>query len=324
MVSNAWRYLVNKNRIASFIDTNLRGASQVFLQDNALTGLIILVAIFWGAHAARNLEVGFGAVAGLVISTFMAVLLRADQVSLRQGLFGFNGVLVGVAVPIFLAHSPAMWVCVVLGAAVSTVMTLAINNVAKTWGVSGSTAPFVFTTWLLLLAAYAFARVPPVLLNAAALPVAASSPGTWPSDIFGILARSISQVYLIGNAVTGVLFLIAIAISSLRSAVFAALGAVVSLIVAVGFGANGVAIDTGLYGFSAVLTAIAVGAVLNQPSTRVMFYALLAAIFTVIVQAALNTAMSPLGIPALTFPYVLTMWLFQLPGVDLSRRRTTP
>jgi urea transporter len=28
--------------------------------------------------------------------------------------------------------------------------------------------------------------------------------------------------------------------------------------------------------------------------------------------------MSPLGIPTLTFPYVLTMWLFLLPKADLA------
>jgi urea transporter len=159
MAGNAWDNLANKNWIAGSIDANLRGASQVFLQNNPLTGLILLVAIFWGAHAAGNPELGLGTVAGLTISTFMAILLRVDRASMKQGLFGFNGILVGVAVPTFLAHHPAMWAYVIIGAAVSTVVTVAVNNVAKTWGVSGSTAPFVFTTWLLLLAAYAFARV---------------------------------------------------------------------------------------------------------------------------------------------------------------------
>jgi urea transporter len=321
---NAWDNLANKNWIVGFIDANMRGASQVFLQNNPLTGLILLVAIFWGAYAAGNVKVGVGAAAGLVIATSIAILLRADRASMKQGLFGFNGALVGAAVPTFLAHHPTMWIYVVIGAAVSTVVTLAVNKVANTWGVSGSTAPFVFTTWLLLLAAYAFAKVPIASLNAAALPVATTSAATWPSDVSGILARSISQVYLIGNVATGVLFLIAIAVSSVRSAAFAVLGAIVSLIVAVGFGANGVAISAGLYGFSAVLTAIAVGTVLNQPSPRLTLYATLATIFTVIVQAALNVATSPLGIPALTFPYVLTMWIFQLPKADLSRETSRP
>ncbi|WP_202901629.1 urea transporter [Bryobacter aggregatus] len=310
-MNKVWDDLVARNQVAGYLDANLRGASQVFLQDNPWTGLMILAAIFWGAHAAGNLEVAFGAAAGLVISTFVAILLRADPASIQQGLFGFNGILVGAAIPTYLVSHPAMWVFLVIGAAVSTILTLAISNITQTWGVSGSTAPFIFTTQLLLLAASAFANVPLVPMQGAA-----NAPAIWPSDGFDIVARSISQVHLIGNVVTGVLFLIAIAINSFRSAVFAVLGAIVSLVVAVGFGANSGAISAGLYGYSAVLTAIAVGAVLNRPSTGVTFYAIFAMIFTVIVQAALNTAMAPIGIPALTLPYVLTMWLFQLPKAE--------
>jgi urea transporter len=320
MVSNVWDDWANRNQIAGFIDANLRGAGQVFFQNNPWTGLIILVAIFWGAHAARNLDVAFGAVAGLFISTFTALLLRAEDVSVKQGLFGLNGILVGAAVPTYLASHPTMWADIVIGAAVSTVMTMAVGKVVKTWGLPGSTAPFVFTTQLLLLAAYAFARVPISSMTASALPMPASSPGAWPSltNIFNILARNVSQIYLIGNVVTGALFLFAIAINSLRGAVFAVLGSFLSIVVAVGFGASGDSINAGLYGFCAVLTAMAVGAVLNPPSTGVTLYAILATIFAVIVQAAMNTAMAPIGIPPLTFPYVLTMWLFQLPRRDLA------
>ena len=35
--------------------------------------------------------------------------------------------------------------------------------------------------------------------------------------------------------------------------------------------------------------------------------------FTVVAQAALNVALTPLAIPALTAPFVLVSWLFLLP-----------
>lgn len=320
MANNAWGDLADRNPVAGFIDVNLRGVSQVFFQNNPLTGLIILGAIFWGVFAARSLDVFYGAIIGLVVGTTMAMLLNADRAAVKQGLFGFNGILLGAAVPTFLADHPTMWAYVVIGAAVSTVVTLAIANVVKTWAVPGSTAPFVLTTWLLLLAAYSFANVPIASLAAPALPVATSTATDMQFSVdvlLNILAKNISQVYLVENIVTGVLFVVAIAVSSPRSAAFAVLGSVVSLIVAIAFGAKAGAIGAGLYGFSAVLTAMAVGVVFNQPSVRVTLYAILAAIFTVIVQAALDTAMSPLGIPTLTFPYVMTMWLFLLPKANL-------
>lgn len=319
-LSQAWRELADNNSLMGFIDISLRGASQVFFQNNAITGFIILAAILWGGYAGGKLSVAYGAVVGLVVASFTAILLKVDRAALKEGLFGFNGVLVGVALPTFLAHQPLMWVYLVIGAAASTVVTLAVANVVKAWGVPGSTAPFVFTTWVLLLAAYSLVRIqiatmsPPTLPEARFPAPVQFSGGT----LAEILAKNISQVYLIENVVTGILFLVAIAISSRRSAVFAVVGSVVSLVVAIILGANGEAIHAGLYGFSAVLTAMAVGAVFNPPSLRATIYAIFAAIFTVIVQAALNTAISPFGIPTLTFPYLIAMWVFLLPKANLT------
>jgi urea transporter len=72
-------------------------------------------------------------------------------------------------------------------------------------------------------------------------------------------------------------------------------------------------ITGGLLGFSPVLTAVALGTVFYQPSWRVAVYAAVATVFTVITQAALNVALTPFAIPALTAPFVLVTWIFLLP-----------
>lgn len=300
--------------MASFVNAGLRGAGQVFFQDNPWSGLLILAGVFWGAYAGGNPAMAWGALVGLISATATAMMLGAEPAAVEHGLLGLNGILVGVAIPLFAAHTPAMWVEVVLGGIVSAVMTQAISDLLQRLGVSGSTAPFVFTTWLLLLAGYALARLPVLPAN-----TLAAEPIWSLAGVALTLARNISQVYLIGNAITGVLFLVAIAINCRRSAVFALGGSVVGLVVATGLGANPAAISAGLYGFSAVLTAMAVGVAFNPPSKRVTAYALVATIFTVLVQAALNTALLPLRIPALTFPYVLTMWIFQIPKAKWRR-----
>jgi urea transporter len=42
-------------------------------------------------------------------------------------------------------------------------------------------------------------------------------------------------------------------------------------------------------------------------------YAVVGTVFTVIVQGAMNVALTPLAIPTLTAPFVLASWLFLLP-----------
>jgi urea transporter len=100
-------------------------------------------------------QVAIAGVVAVIVATLTAQWLRVDDASLNAGLYGFNAVLVGLALATFLAPGPLLWVYVILGAAVSVVVMLATTNVVKPWG-GALTFPFVLTTWLLLLATYGF------------------------------------------------------------------------------------------------------------------------------------------------------------------------
>jgi urea transporter len=78
-------------------------------------------------------------------------------------------------------------------------------------------------------------------------------------------------------------------------------------------GAEGTSITSGLFGFSAVLTAIALGSTFYTPGARVVAFAALGVIFTVVVQGAMDAALGPIGIPTFTAPFVVATWLFLLP-----------
>src|ERR1700719_1636080 len=79
----------------------------------------------------------------------------------------------------------------------------------------------------------------------------------------------VSQVFLIANVVTGVIFLGALVVSSIWAAVFALAGSMLAVIVALAVGADSSAVAAGLFGFNPVLTAIAIGTVFYSPQPRV-------------------------------------------------------
>jgi urea transporter len=319
---HTWHRAAERHPLERFIDANLRGASQVFLQNNPLTGLIILVAVCWGAIGSRVPQAAVGAVLGLVLGTATAMLLKVPDEPLRDGLFGFNPLLTGLAVSIFLRPNTLMWIYLVIGAVTTTVVTLAMGDVLKTWEVPPLTFPFVLTTWFLLLGAYQFAKLRNGALGPPALPHGID-PGAAQVHVTGAflapsLLKDVSEVFLLGNSVTGVLILVALAVNSLWAAGFAAAGAVVSTLLALWFGASGNAVAVGLYGFSAVLAAVALGSVFYRPSWPVALYTLLGVVFTVVIHAALSTALAPVGVPPLTAPFVLATWLFLLPKPYLA------
>lgn len=320
-IGGSWARAAESSAGLTFVDANLRGAGQVMLQNNPLTGLLFLVGIGWGAVSAGTPQVAVGALVGLVVATATALWLRVDPVSLGSGLYGFNGILVGVALPTFLATDWLLWAYLVFGAGISVVLMLAVERVMKTWNAAALTFPFVLTTWILLLAAYSFGGFRNFGLLQPGFPHGAAVGGGFALGgvrfVHAVL-RGVSQVFLIGNAVTGAIFLVALLVNSVWAAVFALVASVLAVGVALALGADSSTVAAGLFGFSPVLTAIAVGTVFYSPRPRVVVYAAVATIATVLMQAALNAALMPVGLPALTAPFVVVTWLFLLPRLSFT------
>ena len=83
----------------------LRGMGQVMFQPSAWTGLLFLAGIIWGSCANRTGIVAWGALVAVAVSTLTGRLLRLPEDDGTQGLWGFNGVLVGCAFPTFLGNT---------------------------------------------------------------------------------------------------------------------------------------------------------------------------------------------------------------------------
>jgi urea transporter len=311
-----WERCCTTSRALRFVDVNLRGIGQVMFQDNPLSGLLFFIAMGWGSYIAGTPQVAIGGVVAIVAAKVAALWLRVEAADLGAGLYGFNAYLIGLALPTFLAPSPLLWGYIVLGGIVSVPATIGIANVCKSWGVATLTAPFVLVTWLLLLGTHAFGAI-----EGSGLPMsdvikpidpAAANPLEMKGFIEGVV-KSISQVFLSESILAALLLLAGLAVNSVPAAVAAVAGAMVAVITAHVLGAESNLITGGLLGFSPVLTAIALGAVFYKPCAKVALYALVATVFTVVAQSAMNALFTPFGIPALTAPFVLVTWLFLLP-----------
>jgi urea transporter len=127
------------------------------------------------------------------------------------------------------------------------------------------------------------------------------------------LFRGVGEVFLQDNLWTGMVFVIAILVNSRTCCVFALLGSALGGLTALVLGGDGVAIYHGLYGFNAVLTGIALGGLFLVLKWRSTIYALIGVILSAIVFAAIAVALAPIGMLALTAPFVLTTWVYLLP-----------
>jgi urea transporter len=329
-----WNRLTQGNVAVGFLDTLLRGTGQVMFQNNPITGALFLVGIF-----INSWQLGVAGVIGLLSSTLAAIILGADRALIRVGLFGYNGILTGIGLAFFLQLDGVLIGYIVLGGVLSTVVMMALANLFSTRDMPALTAPFVLTTWLLLFAVYLFAHlhatalIQPSPLNPQAsvqtdlrpLVTGGVGAGVTAGNLAEGFFRGVGEVFFQDNLWTGLIFLVAILVNSPISAIFAALGSIVGIITAmVFFGGNGFWVYHGLYGFNSVLCAIAIGGIFYVLTWKSALYALLCALVGAVVMASISVLLTPLGMPALTAPFVLTTWLFLLPKAGFRALQPVP
>lgn len=123
------------------IKTFFRGIGQVMLQSNAPTGLLFLVGIFYNSWL-----MALGAIIGNLVATATAFALKYPKEEIEDGLYGFNGTLVGIAVWFYFSPNAVTLITIIIGAALSTI----IMNVIKK-RIPAFTAPFIISTWMVFL-----------------------------------------------------------------------------------------------------------------------------------------------------------------------------
>jgi urea transporter len=142
----------------AFVEGFFKGVAEVFFQDNVLTGAIFLVALLVSSRISC-----VAAILGSLIGLLVALALGAAEAPLRLGLYGFNPVLTAIALGGFffvLDWKSALYA--IFGCIVTTIVFAAMVAALAPMGIPTLTGPFVFTTWLFILAKPLLARLRPV------------------------------------------------------------------------------------------------------------------------------------------------------------------
>jgi urea transporter len=318
-----WAERADANPVPAFIDSCLRGVGQVCFMNNPVTGLAILVAMFVG-----EAWLGFAGALGLAVSTLTAIVLGMDRGAIRSGLFGFNGVLVGAGLSLFLQPDwdALVMVWIAVGAAFSTILHAALAGVfIGAWKVPPFTLAFNFMTLLFLVGAinYANGRVGGLIAPADAQVTEGSvsnalrgaADQATANDLEGVLNaifRGISQLFFANSIVAGIIIVAGIAVCSRIAAIFALVGSTVGMLTGLAIGANGVAIYNGLWGFNSFDAALAIGGVFFVLTWRSGVLAVACAVFAALLFGAIATLFIPWGLPALTLPFVFATLVFVL------------
>ncbi|SDA67847.1 urea transporter [Pseudomonas sp. NFPP33] len=270
----------------------LCGFAQIFLQQHPGCGLLVLIAILIGAPDLLP-----GALLGGLTSMLIAQHRGYPPADIAIGLYGYNGILLGLLLSLKLPWTPLLPVLIITSAALSSLLLAPwMRRMRKHGWLPAFTFPFVLLGWLLL-----------ALVTQLQLPLATptSAPGTPELNLLQLMLavlRGLGQIIFLDSPLAGLCLLIGLRLADGRTALWALLGSSGGFALAIFHGWPSDGVLAGLYGYNATLAAIALAQVHRSPLIPAL---------GILLALLLQPGFNALGLPALTMPFILACWLIR-------------
>lgn len=311
---------------ALLVNASCRGVGQVLFLNSPASGMILL-----GGLAVGDPYLAVLATTGAATATTTAHVSGLDKTALADGLWGYNGCLVGCAAAVFVNPLPAVgWT-----AAASAGLATTVVGSAATPFVAAALKPALgsvpqFTLAFNMVTLSMLLRSRPLLPSAEDTPTEVATNAT--SSIADVLLHApwqgISQIFVVESTLTGTAILGGIAYYSRGLAAHTILGSSVGAATGAMLGADMSSLTIGLWGFNSALTSLGVG-VFFVHSPHAMMLSAGGAAATASVFGAMSTVFGTYGSPCLTLPFCLTMsgcYLLgsAIPGLRLAQSPHSP
>ncbi|MBI5974467.1 urea transporter [Staphylococcus sp. H16/1A] len=287
----------------------LKNVSQVILLENIWAGVLILIALWIG-----NWKVGLAAMIGSALSMLTAKYFNYSDEEIQSGLAGFNSVLIAIDLTLFLEWSWQALLIIILSIILSMPTAQAIKSFLRPLNLPELTMPFVIITWIVLLMSEQFKFIK---TNVNVLPLTTNFKVDLDTPFKPIQAflENLSQIFLVEHMLAGLLIIIACFVASRHVGICVILANILGLIFEFILGADIATINHGLFGFNLILAIIAIGHTFkSQNHLNPIVAFILTVLMTPMAYAALATFFDPIGIPILTFPFILVTWTLLLAG----------
>lgn len=284
-------------------ESTMRGIGQVIFLNSPICGSIILGSLCVGGGTTLGALALLGS--ATATSTAKAVGLPSDPIT--NGLYGYNGCLVGCAAGVFLAgqgtmgSTLGMTTFTLLGAAATPLVSAVLPKVLPK-DIPPWTYAFNVVTLTSLLAFKGPPSGPESMFELfGGLPDTALPTGF--GAVFLGPLKGVSQIFVVESSLSGMAILGGIGLYSPMLAAHALAGSTIgSLTGGLFLGGSAAEIAAGLWGYNSALTSMAIGTFFVHSKHTVALSAVGAAA-TAVVFGATKTLLASTGAPCLTLPF---------------------
>ncbi|XP_054628266.1 urea transporter 2 isoform X2 [Dunckerocampus dactyliophorus] len=215
--------------LLQLLDWVLRGAAQVMFVNNPLSGLIIFAGLI-----LQNYWWALNGFVGTLFATISALVLRQSRGAIAAGLYGYNGILVGLLMAVFSNAGNWYWWLLLPNIFMSMmcpIVSSALASINSRWDLPVFTLPFNILVCVHMVATGHYNHhFPQVLIQ----PRSELPNITWAdidvAKLFMSVPVGIGQVYGCDNPWTGGVFIISLFISSPITCAHAVLGSTIGML----------------------------------------------------------------------------------------------
>ncbi|MFC2099153.1 urea transporter, partial [Bacteroidota bacterium] len=308
--------MIKSEDIKLFLRSIPNSYSQVFFSDNRVFAIILVLVTFIDLYA------GVMGLLSVLTTNLAGFLLGFDRRTISKGMFGFNSLLVGLALGVYFQPGALLILIVVLGAILTLLVSVSMQGVIGKYALPFLSIPFLISVWIMTLATREFT----------ALGVSERGIYTFNdlymvggSTLVGIyewwnalgIAKSL-RIYLISlgailfqyNVLSGLILAVGLFYYSRISFTLSLLGFYTAYIFYEMIGANISELSYSYIGFNYILTSIAIGGFFIIPSKKSYLWVLILIPMVALVTISLSRIFIVIELPIYSLPFNIVVLLF--------------
>ncbi|MBS1518305.1 MAG: urea transporter [Bacteroidetes bacterium] len=304
-----------KENISFYFEGAVNSYSQVFFSKNKIFAFIIIAATFLNPVSG---------VSGL-ISLFSA-LLFADRfgysrVFIRDGTYGFNCLLTGLALGVYYEFSVAFFFVLIFASVMTLLMTVWLGVFLSNYNIPFLTLPFLFSTWIAVLSIRTFKAIELSERGIYVFNDVQNLGGVYLLKFYDqilnlnipfileVYLKSLGAVFFQYNIFAGFILMIGLLIYSRIAFTLSLLGFFSGYFFYFFQRAEFSDVYYSYIGFNFILTAIALGGFFYIPSRRTYFLVLITSPLVAVILSAFSYVFNIIQLPIYSLPFSLTVML---------------
>jgi urea transporter len=254
-----------------------------------------------------NIEIGISGLLGVCISNVFALLIGVNEDRIKKGLYGFNGLLLTLAIAMNYRLDVNLLLILVPTIVLLVFLNMAMEHILGFFlGLPVLSFPFVMAASIASLAFY----------NYHGLTIQTVSPFLYDKyfpevhEIFLFYLKSMSAIFFQSSPWAGLIIMSALLIFSRIAFFLSVIGFFTGYLFHVSLLGNMSDISTASAGFNYILTCIAVGGIFLIPNIHTFLLAIMATLVSAIMASFMKIYMVSFSLPVLTMPFVTVTLLF--------------